>query len=186
VRPGLIAFGFRPIEPLPRPLDIRPAMALKTRVLQVRDFAPGESVSYGRTFVARRATRAAVLGIGYGHGYSRRLSNRGAVLVRGRRAPIIGRVTMDMTMADVTEIAGVEAGDEAVLFGTQAGATISLEEVAVWRDSINYEVTCDIGRRVARVYLREGSASWVRTLVGEGPSPDEAIGARPRRRSPRR
>lgn len=168
VRPGLIVYGFAPFSPLPPSAPVRPAMTLKTRILQVREFAPGESVSYGRTFFTREPARIAVTAIGYGHGYSRLLSNRGFVLVRGRRAPVVGRVTMDVTMVDVTGVPDAAVGDEVVLFGEQAGAAIPLEDLAAWQETVNYEVTCVIGRRVARLYLREGSATWLRTMVGEG------------------
>ncbi len=169
VRPGLLVYGFAPYTPLPSALALRPAMTLKTRVLQVRDFAPGESVSYGRTFFTRKPSRIAVAGIGYGHGYSRLLSNRGATLVRGRRAQVVGRVTMDVTMIDVTDVPDVAVGDEVVLFGKQGAAEIPLEELAAWQETVNYEVTCVIGRRVARLYLRGGNEAWLRTMVGEGP-----------------
>jgi alanine racemase len=169
VRPGLIAYGFAPYAPLPSGVALRPAMTLKTRILQVRDFPPGESVSYGRTFFTSRPSRIAVAGIGYGHGYSRLLSNRGAALVRGRRAPVVGRVTMDVTMIDVTDVPGAAVGDEIVLFGKQGGAEIPLEELAAWQETVNYEVTSVIGRRVARLYLRGGSEAWLKTMVGEGP-----------------
>jgi alanine racemase len=169
VRPGLIVYGFAPYTPLPASAAVRPAMTLRTRVLQVRDFAPGHGVSYGRTFVTQRTARIAVIAIGYGHGYSRLLSNRGFVLLRGRRAPVVGRVTMDVTMVDVTDVPGAAVGDEVVLFGSQGGASIPVEEVAAWQDTVNYEVTCMIGRRVARLYIREGSEPWVRTMIGEGP-----------------
>lgn len=185
VRPGILAYGFRPFPGAfaagGPAVAVRPAMSLKTRVLQVRDFPAGAGISYGRTYVTDRASRIAVTGIGYGHGYSRLLSNRGSVLIRGRRAPIVGRVTMDTTMVDVTKIPDVAAGDEVVLFGRQEGAEIAVEEVAAWQETVNYEVTCVIGRRVARLYLREGSEAWLRTMVGEGAAPDllRAFEARP-------
>lgn len=165
VRPGLAVYGFPPYEPLPADADIRPAMELKTRVLQVRDFEAGQSVSYGRTHVFARPARVAAIAIGYGHGLSRLLSNRGCVLIGGRRSPIVGRVTMDTTMVDVTDHPSVAAGDEVVLFGTQREARIPLEEVAALQGTISYEVTCGIGRRVARVYRRGGRTVWVRTIV---------------------
>jgi alanine racemase len=153
-------------------------MTLATRVLQVRDFAPGESVSYGRTHRILRQSRIAAIAIGYGHGYSRLLSSRGEVLVRGRRVPIVGRVTMDTTMVDVTAVPGVEPGDEVVLFGKQGTAEIRLEELAAWQGTINYEVTCVIGRRVARVYREGGREVWVRTMVGESAPAAPATPAR--------
>ena len=168
VRPGLAVYGFPPYEPLPPEARIRPAMELKTRVLQVRALVPGDSVSYGRTHKIERPSRIAAIGIGYGHGYSRLLSNRGAVLIRGQRWPIVGRVTMDTTMVDVTGDESIAPGDEVVLFGRQEGAELRLEEVAVWQDTINYEVTCGIGRRVARVYRSGGREIWVKTMVGSG------------------
>lgn len=176
VRPGLAVYGFPPYEPLPPNAPIRPAMELKTRVLQVRALEPGESVSYGRTHRIERSARIAAIGIGYGHGYSRLLSNRGGVLIRGRRWPIVGRVTMDTTMVDVTGGESVVPGDEVVLFGRQGSAELRLEEVAVWQETINYEVTCGIGRRVARVYLRGGREIWVKTMVGSG-APAQATAA---------
>jgi alanine racemase len=90
------------------------------------------------------------------------------VLVGGVRAPIVGRVTMDMTMADVTEVPSVAAGDEVVLFGRQKGAEIRVDEVADLQQTVSYEVTSVIGRRVARLYLRDGATAWLRTMVGEG------------------
>jgi alanine racemase len=184
VRPGLLAYGFNPLASRAAPIPLSPAMSLKSRVLQVRDIATGDSISYGRTFVARRPSRIAVVGIGYGHGYSRLLSNRGSVLVGGARAPIVGRVTMDMTMADVTSIHSVAPGAEVVLFGRQGGAEISVDEVAALQHTVSYEVTSVIGRRVARLYLRGGAKAWLRTMVGEGaagPPPVAADGATPPR-----
>ncbi|MFN0150471.1 MAG: alanine racemase [bacterium] len=166
VRPGLAVYGFPPYEPLPAGTRLRPAMSLRTRVVQVRDFEPGTTISYGRAYVVTKPARIAAIAIGYGHGISRALSDRGEVLVRGIRAPIVGRVTMDTTMIDVTAIPDVCAGDEAVLFGVQDGAEVFIDELAAIQGTISYEVTCAIGRRVARVYRRGGRDVSRRTMLG--------------------
>lgn len=107
----------------------------------------------------------AVIPVGYGHGYSWKLSNAGAVLIRGRRAPVLGRVTMDVTMADIDAITDAAVGDEVVLFGRQDGNEISVDEIARLIGTINYEVICGIGKRVTRVYVRGGEAIGLRTLT---------------------
>ncbi|WP_447986899.1 alanine racemase [Nitrospira sp. Nam74] len=152
VRPGIMLYGYHTVTHFNSPPDLRPILSLVTRVVQVRAIAPGESVSYNRVFTACRPSRIAVLRIGYADGYSRLLSDRGAVLIRGRRAPIVGRICMDMTMVDVTDIPNVVAGDEAVLIGQQAGLRITAAHLAAWSQTIPYEVLCAIGPRVRRVY----------------------------------
>ena len=113
----------------------------------------GTPVSYGRTFVTKRESVIATLPVGYADGYSRKLGNRGEVLVRGGRLPVVGRVCMDLTMIDATGVSpDLEAGEEVVLFGEQEGARIPVEEVAGWAETIDYEVLCAVSRRVPRVY----------------------------------
>lgn len=168
VRVGLVAYGVRPPHDAAR-FALAPVMSLRSRLVQVRDLPAGASISYGRTFVTARPSRIGVVPVGYGHGYSWLLSNRGQMLVRGRRVPILGRVTMDLTMVDLTGIPDVEAGDEVVLFGEQEGAAIPVEEVAAWSETLPYEVMCTIGKRVARLYRSAGRALRVTTLVGERP-----------------
>lgn len=156
VRPGLIAYGHLPGE-LETRLDIEPVMRWRTRIVQIRELPPGTSVSYGRTFTTSRETRMGVLPVGYGHGYPFRLSNRGEVLVGGRRAPVLGRVTMDMAMVDLTGITPEpQVEDEVVLFGRQGKGVLSVEEVAGWTGTISYEVLCRVGKRVPRVYVDRG------------------------------
>jgi alanine racemase len=133
-------------------VTLRPALTLISHVGRVRALPPGSSVSYGRTFIAERRTTVALLPIGYGDGVHRLLSNRGEVLIRGQRAPIIGRVCMDNIMVDVTAISGVQEGDEAVLIGRQGEDRISAEEVAAWAQTINYEVTTGLLPRATRAY----------------------------------
>jgi alanine racemase len=148
VRPGIILYGSAPADGLPA--GWQPVMHLRTRIWQLKSVPVGRGVSYGRTFVTKRPSRIAVLPIGYADGYSRALSNRAEVLVRGQRAPVVGRVCMDLTMVDVTDIPGVEPDDEVVLWGKQGDDEISVDEVATWQDSISYEVLTRLGKRVPR------------------------------------
>ncbi|HKQ56551.1 MAG TPA: alanine racemase [Candidatus Eisenbacteria bacterium] len=166
VRVGLIAYGHPPAGPHP-PLALEPVMSFKSRLVQVRELPEGTPISYARTFVTRRPTRTGVVAVGYGHGYSWLLSNRGHMLVRGRRVPILGRVTMDLTMVDVTDVPGATVGDEVVLFGDQGDASLPLEEVARGSETLPYEVMCTIGKRVTRIYVRGGRPVRLTTLVGE-------------------
>lgn len=168
VRLGLVAYGVHPPHDVAQP-GVLPVMSLRSRIVQVRDLPAGTSVSYSRTFVTRRPTRMAVVPVGYGHGYSWLLSNRGEMLVAGRRVPILGRVTMDLSMIDVTEVPEAAVGTEVVLFGEQQGGHIRVEEVAAWSETLPYEVMCTIGKRVTRLYRRAGRAIRMTTLVGERP-----------------
>jgi len=152
VRPGIMLYGYHTIAHPEGPPDLKPILSLITRVVQVRVLAPGQSISYNRLFTVSRPSRIAVLRIGYADGYSRLLSNRGAVLIGGHRAPIVGRVCMDMTMVDVTDVPNVVPGDEAVLIGQQGGLRITAGHLADWSQTIPYEVLCAIGPRVRRVY----------------------------------
>jgi alanine racemase len=166
-RTGILAYGFYPSERVPRTVSVEGIMSFKTRVVQLRSVAAGRYISYGRTFRTTRSTRVAVLPVGYGHGYPWLLSNRGEVLIRGRRTPIIGRVTMDLTMVDATEVPNVSLGDEVVLWGEQGNARIDLTEVADRAETLPYEILCSMGKRVVRVFLEEGRPTKVITLVGE-------------------
>ena len=152
VRPGIMLYGYHTIVHPDGPPDLKPILSFITRVVQVRVLAPGQSISYNRLFTVSRPSRIAVLRIGYADGYNRLLSNRGAVLIKGHRAPIVGRVCMDMTMVDVTDIPNVVPGDEAVLIGQQGGLRITAGHLADWSQTIPYEVLCAIGPRVRRVY----------------------------------
>ncbi len=167
VRPGILAYGFYPSSRVPKTIPVEGVMSFKSRVVQLRSVPANRFISYGRTYQTKRTTRVGVLPVGYGHGFPWLLSNRGEVLIRGRRAPMIGRVTMDLTMVDVTEIPDVAVGDEAVLWGEQAGAEITLEEVSERAETIPYEILCSMGKRVVRVFLRDGKPSKILTLVGE-------------------
>lgn len=152
VRPGIMLYGCRPC-PEVSGVDLRPVLSLTTRVLLLKRVSANTPISYGRTFVTRRESLIAVLPIGYADGYPRALSNRGTVLVRGQRAPVVGRVCMDLTMIDVTEVPGVAEGDEVVLIGSHRDAALSAEEVAEAAGTIAYDLLCGIGPRVPRRYL---------------------------------
>jgi alanine racemase len=152
VRAGLMLYGIaapRDYQP-----QLRPALTWKTRVVLVRDVPAGTSISYGRTFTTTRPTRVATLSVGYADGFPRILSNRGAaVLIRGRRCSLLGRVTMDLIMADVTDLPNVATGDEVVLLGTQGGEQILATDLADLASTIPWEIFTRIGTRVARVYV---------------------------------
>ena len=158
VRQGIILYGLRPSDEvefnnikLPQPV-----MSMKTRVVQVKTLSAGECISYGCTYTTEKETRVATLCAGYADGVTRVLSNNGEVLIRGKRAEIIGRVCMDQFMVDVTDIPEVEAGDTATIFGTDGDETISVDEIAKKANTINYEIICNINSRVTRVYMKNG------------------------------
>ena len=156
VRPGGVLYGlWRDV--LPPGCDagpaLRPVMSLRSRVTLVKTVRTGETLGYGCTFEARRATRVATLPVGYHDGYVRALSNCGRVVVRGRLAPVVGRVSMDLTMIDVTDVPGVEVGDRVTLFGVDGAHTLPAEELARAAGTISYEVTCGVSARVPRLYL---------------------------------
>ncbi|HEX5645508.1 MAG TPA: alanine racemase [Nitrospira sp.] len=152
VRPGIMLYGYHTLpKSVPVP-DLKPVLSLRTSIAQLRTIQPGQKVSYNGTFTATQPTKIAVLPIGYADGISRRLSNRGQVLIHGQRAPIAGLVCMDMIMVDVTKIAGAAIGDEAVLIGSQGADRITAEDIANWTGTIAYEVLCTIGPRIPRQY----------------------------------
>ncbi len=157
VRPGLALFGVSPsIGGKALTAELRPVMRVRTEIVALRDLAPGESVGYGGTWMAARRSRIATMPMGYADGLSRLLGNRGHVLVRGKRAPIVGAVSMDMTMIDVTDVEGATARDEVVVLGAQEGPlgrdTIGADEMAGHAQTISWEVLTSVSRRVPRFY----------------------------------
>jgi alanine racemase len=153
VRAGISVYGLYPSDEVQiSAVDLRPALSLKARIIHVKSVPPDTPVSYGCTWRASQEAVIATVPIGYGDGYSRSLSNRGMMLVGGRRVPIVGRVCMDLTMVDVTEVPGVKIGDEVVVVGRQGAAEISAEDVAAWSATINYEVVTALTERVPRIY----------------------------------
>ncbi|MEP7200343.1 MAG: alanine racemase [Chloroflexota bacterium] len=154
VRAGIAMYGVCPAEHLSLRDQLRPALSLKSRVALVRAVSAGTSIGYGRTFVSKRAIGVALVSIGYADGVRRALSNRGEVLIRGKRARILGRVSMDQIVVRADEV-GAQEGDEVTLIGTQGDEQISAAEVAGWADTIPYEVLTGIGARVPRVYSQQ-------------------------------
>ncbi len=154
VRPGILLYGLSPAPGLDLPEGFEPAMALTTSIMHVRDVPAGESISYGRTYTTARRSRIGLLPIGYADGYPRALSNQASVIVRGMRAPVVGRVCMDMTMVDLTGIPGARVGDEVFLFG---GRELPVSEISNLLSTIDYEVVCMLSKRVPRVHTDEGA-----------------------------
>jgi len=152
VRPGLALYGIYPSPQLSQEIALRPVLSWKTRILQLKRVPEGTSLGYGRIFVTRRESLIGTLPVGYADGYQRSLSNRAVVLVRGRRAPVAGRISMDLTTIDVTDIDGVQQGDEVILLGRQGDVTISADEMASWANTISYEILTSIGARVPRIH----------------------------------
>jgi alanine racemase len=156
VRPGIFLYGGHPavgVEGVPAP---RPVVAVRARVVLVREVPPGSTVGYGATHVAGGWERWATLSIGYGDGFPRALGNCGAALVRGRRVPIIGRISMDMTVVDVTTVPEVQVGDVATLIGRDGSEELTVEEVAAHAGTISYEILTRLGTRLNRVELEHG------------------------------
>ncbi|MDZ7362185.1 MAG: alanine racemase [candidate division KSB1 bacterium] len=153
VRPGVMMYGYYPSNETSESIPLEPAMSLRTRIIFVRRAPAGTFISYGQTFQTRQATTIATLPIGYADGISRRLSNNLEILVRGRRCPLIGRVCMDQIMIDLGDMQDVQAGEEVVLLGKQGDDEISIYEWCRRLETIPYEVTCGVSRRVARVYV---------------------------------
>ncbi|MFP5245639.1 MAG: alanine racemase [Thermoanaerobaculia bacterium] len=151
VRIGIAMYGAAPLDTEATRLE--PVMTWKSEIARLKEVPPGYGIGYGITFRTKRASRIATLPVGYADGYSRRFSNRGEVLVRGRRAPVVGRVSMDLTTVDVTDIEDAQAGDEVVLLGRQGDDELSVEELAAKLDTISYEVFCNVSARVPRVYV---------------------------------
>ncbi|WP_221030863.1 alanine racemase [Actomonas aquatica] len=153
VRIGLLQFGILPrTGSLLADVHAEPVFSFRTRVGLVKDLPAGTAISYGQTHRLERPSRIAVLTAGYGDGINRLLSNRGAVLIGGRRCPILGRVTMDQTIVDVTHLDTVKSGDEVTLIGHQQGAEISVTEFSTWAETIPWETLCSVTKRVPRLY----------------------------------
>ena len=167
-RAGIALYGLYPSGEVRKDLAaLTPALELISCVSCLRDIGPGTAVSYGGTFVADRPMRIATIPVGYGDGYPRSLSGKGAVLIHGQRAPILGRICMDQFMVDVSHIPDVRNFDEAVLLGFQGGEHISAEEIAEASGGFHYEILCGLNKRIPRVYIREGKAVEIRDYFDE-------------------
>ena len=156
VRPGIMLYGLYDSGFVSRTPELRQALTLKTGIVFLKELPAESTVSYGRTYTTRRRSLVATIPIGYADGYNRRLSNTAHVLVRGVRVPIIGRVCMDQTMLDVTDVPGVSIGDEVVLYGKQGDQLITMEEIESLLGTISYEIVCSLSKRVPRVYVHKG------------------------------
>lgn len=156
VRPGVILYGMYPSDEVDKTsLNLIPAMTLKSRITLVKDVEPGRGVSYGKEYITDRTTKIATVPIGYADGYLRKIAKKGRMLVHGVKVPIIGRICMDQCMIDVTNVHNIDKGDEAIIFGKEG---ITIDDVAEWLETINYEVACVIGKRIPRIYTRNGRA----------------------------
>ncbi len=169
VRPGISIYGLYPSREVQKSVKLIPAHTFKTRIVFLKELPAGEYISYGRTYATRqKRTVIASLPVGYADGYNRLLSNQGEVLVRGTRSPVIGRVCMDQTMIDVTNIPQAEIGDEVVLWGRQEQEEITIEEIADKIGTINYEIThMPDKKRVPKLFIKDGKPWKIKTMLGE-------------------
>ncbi len=157
VRSGIVTYGMYPSDEVDhRLLDLKPALQWVSQITHLKVLPAGREISYGGTYVTKAETRVATIPVGYADGYRRSLSGKFYVLIRGRKAPILGRICMDQMMVDVTDIPDAQLGDTVVLVGQSGKLSITVEEIAAMQDSFNYEFVCGISRRVPRVYLIDG------------------------------
>ena len=155
VRCGIMTYGIRPSEYAGDSIPLRPALSLCSHVAFIKTLPAGKTVSYGGTFVTERETRVATIPVGYGDGYPRSLSGKGYVLIRGKKAPIIGRICMDQFMVDITDLTDVARLDKVTLIGRDGDETITAETLGQMSGRFHYELICDISERVERVYINE-------------------------------
>ena len=156
VRPGIILYGMYPSDETDKSrLDLIPAMTLKSTVTHVKDVEAGRGVSYGREYITKGVTKIATVPIGYADGYLRRLAKEGKMIIHGVKVPIIGRICMDQCMIDVTNVNNTDRGDEVIIFGREG---VTIDDLAKWLETINYEVACVIGKRIPRIYTKNGKA----------------------------
>lgn len=166
LRPGIILYGYYPSNEVNKnAIRLKPVMSLKTNIVHIKEVERGTSISYNRTFVTERKSKIATLPVGYADGYSRALSNKGKVIINGKIANIVGRVCMDQCMVDVTDIEDVKVGDDVVLMGEDSGLKIDAEDMAKLLDTISYEITCMISKRVPRVYIKDNKVIKIRNYV---------------------
>lgn len=167
VRAGISLYGLYPSGEVDKErIRLTPALELKSHIVYVKEVEEGCGISYGSTYITARKTKVATIPAGYGDGYPRALSNVGCVLIRGQRAPILGRICMDQFMADVTDIPGAQEGDTATLIGADGEDCITVEELAAAvGNTFNYEIVCDLGKRIPRVFYKEKKAVCVRSYL---------------------
>ncbi len=165
IRAGIIMYGQKPDERFPVPDGIRPIFSLKSVVSQLKTIRSGDTVSYGRTFTAARDTRLALIPCGYADGFNRRLSNNWSVLINGKPAPVCGRICMDQTLVDVTDIPDVTIGNEVTVYSDETEGGCSVTEAAKRIGTINYELLCAVGTRVPRIYIENGKAVEMKRYI---------------------
>lgn len=166
IRPGIILYGYYPSEYINKEkLKLMPALSLKCQVIHVKELKKGEYIGYGRTFRTERDSIIATLPIGYADGYIRGLYKKANVIVNGKLAPVVGRICMDQCMVDITDVGPVKVGDEVILLGEDNGLKNNADDMAKLLDTINYEILCMIGRRVPRVYIKNGKKIDVRNYL---------------------
>lgn len=157
VRCGIATYGLYPSNEVNKDnIELKPAMSMTSRITYIKELPAGMGISYNSTYITTKNTKIATIPVGYADGYPRSLSSKGRVLINGRSVPIVGRVCMDQFMVDVTELDEVKVGDKVTLFGRDGDEYISIEEIASMSGSFNYEFVCDIGKRVPRVYYKDG------------------------------
>ncbi len=165
VRAGIILYGLSPSSKLKGQLALKPAMEIKSVIAHIKEIEPGTTVSYGRTFEADKKMKIATVPIGYADGYIRNLASDAFMLIKGRKAKVVGRICMDQCMIDITDIENVNVGDTVTVVGRSGSEEISMDDVAAWTGTINYEVVCLVGKRVPRVYVRDKEVTAVTSLI---------------------
>ncbi len=173
VRPGIMSYGIYPSAETRTKASLSPVMSFKTRIVLIKEFPEGSSIGYGRTFITRRPTRIATIPVGYGDGFGWLLGNQGEALIAGKRAPIVGRVSMDMCTLDVSHIPECRIGDEVALMGEQEGERITADDLAARLHTISYEILCALGKRAPRVFLHGGRTDRVEPSLRRIYIPDE-------------
>lgn len=157
VRAGITLYGLWPSDEVSRDIvPLKPALELKSHIVYIKEVDEGVAISYGGTYVTPKKMRVATIPVGYGDGYPRGLSNKGYVLIRGKKAPILGRVCMDQFMVSVEDIPDAQEGDEVTLIGADGAEQITMEELGGLSGRFNYELACDLGKRIPRVYMKDG------------------------------
>lgn len=168
VRAGISLYGLWPSDEVQKEnLDLRAALSLKSRIVFLKELEPGRAISYGASYKTTEFQRIATVPVGYGDGYPRSLSNKGYVLIHGKKAPICGKICMDQFMVDVTKIPEAQEGDPVVLVGRDGKECITMEEIGDLSGRFNYEFACDLGKRIPRVYTKENKVTETRDYFGE-------------------
>jgi alanine racemase len=169
VRPGLMLYGIMPLSYhfgyRRAPLNLKPVMSLRSRIVNLRSFPAGTSISYERSYFTTRPSRIGVISVGYGDGYPHSLTNKGYCLLHGTKVPVVGNVSMDLTMIDVTDVPQAKLGDVVTLLGSADGKTICANELALLAETIPYEIICRVSPRVPRIYRENGQVVHIKTLL---------------------